>query len=140
MRDRLRQALVATQRNAGRAALMLVDLDRFEDINDVLGHEAGDQALRQVSARLAASVRGIDTVGRPGGDEFAVVLPAIERNDDAEVVAHRPLTALRRPFQLDDVVLHLDASIGVAFAPDHVTDPAALLRLADMAMYRAKRR
>jgi len=117
--------------------LMLIDLDRFKDVNDSLGHTVGDELLCLVSRRLEQTVRAGDLLSRLGGDEFAIVIEDVE---GAEVsrLAERLVAELRRPFQLDDVRLHIDASIGIAHAPHDATDPVQLLRRADVAMYQAK--
>jgi len=122
----------------GRAvALLIVDLDRFKEINDALGHHLGDQLLRQIGPRLASQLRNGDLLVRLGGDEFAVLLADTDLAS-ATGVAQRLLGALEEPFDLDGVALHVDASIGLALCPDHADTPIALLQRADVAMYQAK--
>ncbi len=142
--DRLTQALRATQRSQQPLALLLVDLDRFKDVNDSLGHDHGDRLLQQVGARLQTALRASDTVARLGGDEFAVLLPG-SGVEGATQSAHSILAVLTAPFALSDNPavdghrLTIGASIGIALAPDHGQEDAALLRYADMTMYAAKR-
>jgi len=120
------------------AALLLVDLDRFKEVNDTLGHAAGDALLRQVAATLRGCVRPGDTVSRLGGDEFAVLLPdTLPRV--AREIAERMVAALTEPVFLEGVVVPASGSVGVACAPDDATDVEELLRCADVAMYQAKR-
>jgi diguanylate cyclase (GGDEF)-like protein len=133
---RLETAL--TQRAEGRAvALLIVDLDRFKEVNDALGHHLGDQLLRQVGPRLAAQLRPGDLLARVGGDEFAVLLADADLAS-ATGVAQRLLDGLTEPFDLDGVALHVDASIGLALCPDHADTATALLQRTDVAMYQAK--
>jgi diguanylate cyclase (GGDEF)-like protein len=117
---------------------MFLDLDRFKNVNDTLGHGAGDLLLRQVSERLSGCVRSGDTVGRLGGDEFAVVLSTLAHPDDAGLVAQKMMAELSRPFDLDGKEVFASASVGITLYPADSTDQEALLRNADTAMYRAK--
>jgi len=119
-------------------AVAIVDLDRFKEINDSFGHHLGDRLLQMVSARLAEAFGDAGVLARLGGDEFGVLMPAAEV-DRAVATATGLLAALRRPFDLEQIALHIDASIGVAVFPDHGTDRSTLLRHADSAMYAAKR-
>jgi diguanylate cyclase (GGDEF)-like protein/PAS domain S-box-containing protein len=137
--DRLEQALAAAQRDASNVGLLLLDLDGFKDVNDSLGHHAGDLLLRQVSERLCAALRGSDTVARLGGDEFAVCLPDLHSPVEASSVAGKLLACLEEPFELAEMAVSLSASIGVAFSGEHGHEPSVLLQRADIAMYRAKR-
>ena len=122
----------------GHQALLLLDLDKFKEVNDSLGHHGGDRLLIQVGARLAAQLRGADVLARLGGDEFAVLLRDAGR-DQAEAVAVKLRAALSEPFTLEGIALRADVSIGVALAPEHGDDLTVLLRRADIAMYKAKR-
>jgi diguanylate cyclase (GGDEF)-like protein len=138
LRDRLDQGLAAAGRSAGEVAMLLIDLDRFKEINDSLGHTYGDKLLCQVGPRLRSVLREGDTVARLGGDEFAVLLPLVSGVAEAERVAERLREALHRPFDVEGVVLDVEASIGIVVSPWHGTDTEALLRNADIAMYAAK--
>jgi diguanylate cyclase (GGDEF)-like protein len=120
------------------AAVMLMDLDRFKEVNDTLGHESGDRLLVEISRRLIELFPDDATVARLGGDEFAVVLPTVEGPACAAALADEVLAALEQPFVVGDLNLEIGASIGVALAPVHGTDAAMLLQRADVAMYSAK--
>ena len=120
-----------------RQALLLLDLDRFKEVNDALGHQAGDALLAQVARRLEGRLRAGDLLARLGGDEFAVLLRHAD-HAEAEAVAHDLVVQLLEPFRVDDLKIHTDVSVGVALYPDHGEDFSALLRRADAAMYRAK--
>jgi diguanylate cyclase len=138
LRDRGERAIAAARRYGGNVGLLLIDLDRFKDINDTLGHHQGDALLCAVAERLASALRQADSVARLGGDEFAVLLPQLLEPDAAMSVAHKLLEALRQPFVVDELVLEVDASIGVAVSADHESDVDTLLQRADVAMYVAK--
>ncbi|MCP1374795.1 sensor domain-containing protein [Dyella lutea] len=140
LRDRLANALSLARREVGRVAMLFLDLDRFKDINDQQGHGAGDQLLQEVARRLTGCVRESDTVARLSGDEFAVLLPRIERHEDALRVAEKLRRAMHLPFAMKGGSVRVSASIGIALYPDHGESEDALLRLADDAMYAAKRR
>jgi diguanylate cyclase (GGDEF)-like protein/PAS domain S-box-containing protein len=137
--DRLRQALHLAQRRDARLAVMLVDLDEFKQVNDRFGHRAGDAVLREVAERLQACVRKADTLARQGGDEFVVVIPDLAQESDGQVVAEKILRALQAPLLADGDEVRLGASIGISLYPADAGDGEALLRNADVAMYRAKR-
>ncbi len=127
--------------DAGRAiALLLIDLDRFKDLNDTLGHAAGDDLLRQFSSRLTRAMPDSALLSRLGGDEFVVLLPAGSGEDAARTAARRLTDVLEEPFHLDGLRTKVRASVGAAIAPLHGTDRALLLRHADVAMYQAKTR
>ena len=117
---------------------MILDLDRFKEVNDTLGHHNGDLLLQEVGGRLRAGLRVADTVARLGGDEFALLLPHIADGAEALELGERIRTVLRRPFTLQGVTLELDASIGIALFPEHGDDVDTLLQRADVAMYLAK--
>jgi diguanylate cyclase (GGDEF)-like protein/PAS domain S-box-containing protein len=137
--DRLNQALRRARRREGAFAVLFLDVDRFKDVNDSLGHAVGDQLLTAVARRLEASVRPGDTVARLGGDEFAVLLDDLRRREDAIDVSSRILRDLREPFPLAGQEVYATVSIGIA--PGSPEDSAEdLLRDADTAMYRAKER
>jgi diguanylate cyclase (GGDEF)-like protein/PAS domain S-box-containing protein len=136
--DRLGHAITAANRHCGKLAVLFVDLDRFKNINDSLGHPVGDHLLQAVAQRLVACVRNSDTVGRLGGDEFAVVLSEVAHSEDAAIIAGKVLAALRLPYEIDGHHLHISGSIGIATYPDDGLDSATLLKYADVAMYHAK--
>lgn len=138
MQDRLDQGLRQAIRSNTELGLLFLDLDRFKEINDSLGHQAGDLILQRVATRLRGLLRDSDTVARLGGDEFAIILPQLDRAaalEVAEKIAHE----LDRPFNLDGKLLYLGASIGIVTAPRDGVDANDLIRRADSAMYRAKR-
>ncbi len=137
--QRLSDALGAASSHRGRTALLLIDLDKFKEVNDTLGHACGDQLLAQIGPRLlTAALRENDTVARLSGDEFAVLLPDIPDVGAAVAIAERVLTALHATFPVGGTSADIAASIGIALAPDHGTTPTELLRHADTAMYEAK--
>jgi diguanylate cyclase (GGDEF)-like protein/PAS domain S-box-containing protein len=136
--DRLAQALAQARRQESRIALLFLDLDGFKDVNDRLGHAAGDGLLKEVAARLSACVRAADTVARLGGDEFAVLLETNRSIDDAELVAGKLVEALHAPFALAEGEVSISCSVGIALHPVDGDDFKSLLRHADLAMYRAK--
>jgi diguanylate cyclase (GGDEF)-like protein len=136
--DRLQQAVEHCRRHRQRAALLYLDLDQFKRVNDTLGHEAGDALLREVADRLLNCVRKEDTVGRPGGDEFTILLYDVDEPDHAGQVAEKILRTLQQPISLSGHQLVVTTSIGITVIPDDGVDPAALLKNADLAMYRAK--
>jgi diguanylate cyclase len=138
--DRLAQATAHAQRDAHSFAVLVLDLDRFKHINDSLGHRAGDAVLKEVSRRLLAAVRDIDTVARIGGDEFVIVLSPSTGREEATAVAQRLNEALRAPLTIRGVDIHVTASIGVAMYPTDDSTPDGLLGRADAAMYCAKQR
>ncbi len=138
-----RRAEAATSKAAAdghHAGVLLVDLDRFKEINDTLGHAHGDLMLQTLAARLRNSLRAVDTVARFGGDEFAVLLPDIDHPSEAEHLAERLLAALQEPFAINGITLTVGASVGIACFPDDGDDVDLLLRRADVAMYAAKGR
>ena len=136
--DRLERALPVARGEAGHLAVLLLDLDRFKEVNDTFGHRHGDLLLQQAALRLQSGVRESDTVARLGGDEFAVLLPATERSG-AVAVANKILESLQRPFVVEREALRIGASIGIARYPEHGKDATTLLQHADIAMYVAKR-
>ena len=139
LQDRLAHALSQARRFHRSLAVMFLDLDRFKQINDTLGHDVGDQLLIEVGKRLGACVRAGDTVSRSGGDEFVIVLPEISRPADATLVAEKILAELRRPVNVAGQVLDVTTSIGISIYPVDGTDDAQeLMKKADIAMYAAK--
>jgi diguanylate cyclase (GGDEF)-like protein len=136
-RDRTQQAVATARREKGSASVLLLDVDRFREINDALGHEAGDFLLREVGARLRGLLRESDTLARLGGDEFGVLLPTASI-EEAVLLAGRVHEALEAPFALRDLPLEVATSVGVATYPEHGDDVDALLQHADVAMYVAK--
>ncbi|MFO1350417.1 MAG: EAL domain-containing protein [Gammaproteobacteria bacterium] len=136
--DRLEQAVKRALRNADPFTVLVLDLDRFKFINDMLGHAAGDQVLRQVGERLQAALRQSDTVARIGGDEFAILL-ATSNSADVQTVIDKIHCALEEPILLHHQPVDVDCSIGIASYPEHGEDAGTLLRHADVAMYVAKR-
>jgi diguanylate cyclase (GGDEF)-like protein/PAS domain S-box-containing protein len=136
--DALEKAISDAREAKSILALMLMDLDRFKEVNDTFGHHFGDALLKQVSFRLQNQTRGNDVVARLGGDEFAVVLPSTADAHSTAITARRILNALEQPFVVEGQVLEVGASIGIALYPEHGTDARTLLRRADVAMYDAK--
>ena len=122
-----------------RLAVLMIDLDRFKEINDSLGHHVGDDVLRQLGPRLTAAAGSTGTVARLGGDEFGLVLSPLVDTNEATEMAERVREVLRAPFELEGMSLRVDASIGIALAPDHGTTPETVLQKADVAMFAAKR-
>ncbi|HEV3232807.1 MAG TPA: diguanylate cyclase [Candidatus Dormibacteraeota bacterium] len=137
--DRLTQALLQHHRDSRRMALLMLDLDGFKEVNDRLGHHAGDLLLRDVSTRLREALRESDTVARLGGDEFAVLPAGTDGIAAAARTAEKLMGALRRPFQVDGRLVEVRASVGIAMCPEDGADADSLLRAADAAMYSAKR-
>jgi diguanylate cyclase (GGDEF)-like protein len=138
--DRLAQAVKWARREEGKVLVLFLDLDRFKQVNDSLGHAAGDDLLREASARLQAQVRESDTVSRLGGDEFLVICPQTPEGGDWEYYARRLLGCLSQPFYLGDHEFFVGASIGIAAFPEGGNEPQRLLKNADIAMYAAKER
>jgi diguanylate cyclase (GGDEF)-like protein len=137
--DRLRQSLSRARWTGRSAAVLFVDLDRFKNINDTLGHHAGDLVLTTSAERLRGCVRDGDTVARLGGDEFAIALIDLASADDVPRIVGKIREALAAPIVIDGKELFVNASIGVTLGPTDGDDPATLLRLADVAMYEAKK-
>jgi diguanylate cyclase (GGDEF)-like protein/PAS domain S-box-containing protein len=136
--DRIEVAISQAQRENSGLALLFIDLDRFKTINDSLGHQAGDQLLREVGRRLGQWVRSGDTVSRVGGDEFIVLCPNCGSPDDASVLGEKLLEALAQPYHIADNQLIITASIGIALYPDNGSEANTLIGNADAAMYLAK--
>lgn len=136
--DRLGVAFARARRHRHKVAVVMLDLDRFKEVNDGLGHSVGDQLLQAVGQRLVALLRESDTVSRMGGDEFLLLLPEMERIEYAANAAERILHAVREPFVFEQHTVRVTTSIGVAIYPDDGKDGETLVKKADIAMYRAK--
>ncbi len=136
--DRLDQALTYAHRHDSGLAVLLIDLDRFKNINDSLGHTAGDILLQDVATRIAGCVREGDTVARLGGDEFVAILSEIAAEEDTTAVTRKILEALAEPFTIEGRELHVTGSIGIALHPKDGDDAETLLKCADAALYRSK--
>ncbi len=136
--DGLRYAITNDSRDHLKTALLFIDLDNFKKINDTLGHDAGDQLLKETAARLNRSVRRGDTVGRLGGDEFIIILSALENTVDAKLVADNIMRLFTKPVIISEMELLITVSIGISFSPDDSKDYKQLLVNADTAMYQSK--
>jgi len=139
LHDRLEQAILTGRREDRRLALLLIDLDRFKEVNDTFGHHYGDLLLKQVGPRLRGALRESDTVARLGGDEFAVLLPTCTDVEAAQLAATKLLEALQEPFVVEGQSLSISGSMGIVLYPDHGEDVQTVMRRADVAMYAAKR-
>ena len=137
--DSYNQALTLAKRLALGAAVFWIDLDGFKAVNDRLGHAAGDAVLQQVAQRLKSSIRSSDTVARIGGDEFAIILTDVDGAESAEQLAQLLVLGLRKTYELPQGLAPISASIGIAMYPQHACSVEDLMRLADAAMYGAKR-
>jgi diguanylate cyclase (GGDEF)-like protein len=136
--DRLDRSLIETRRDGARIALLYLDLDRFKNVNDTLGHPAGDDLIRELGDRLTGLTRGKDCVARLGGDEFAILQCGVTSPEDVVALCERVIQAVSHPFELLGNSAFVGVSIGVAVAPDSGVDRAELMRKADIALYRAK--
>ena len=136
--DRLDQAIERAIRAGARVALLYIDLDHFKQVNDTLGHAAGDALLKAVGQRMKSSVRAVDTVARLGGDEFVVLLPDVNQIADVDLVARKLLDALMPAYALGDAAVAATPSIGISTYPEDSSDMDELLRHADAAMYQVK--
>jgi diguanylate cyclase (GGDEF)-like protein/PAS domain S-box-containing protein len=137
-KDRLKQSLATAKRDNAYLALMFLDLDKFKPVNDELGHDIGDQLLKEAAKRMLNCVRESDTVSRIGGDEFVVLLSSIDTASDAMLVAEKIRESLNQPFQLAGRNLNISSSTGIAVYPEHGKDQTQLMKNADIAMYHAK--
>mgnify|MGYP001806823793 CR=1 FL=1 len=137
-RERLTASLASARRDGSAVAVLCLDLDHFKEVNDTLGHAAGDQLLRQVATRLAGCLRETDTLARLGGDEFAVVQTQAHQPRDAERVAARLIDVLTTPFDLDGHTVVIGTSIGIALSLDGRSDQSRMLQEADLALYQVK--
>ena len=138
LEDRLAQALHRHRRSGEQVALLMLDLDHFKQVNDTLGHPAGDELVRQVGTRLRALLRDTDTVARIGGDEFAIVQARPKGEADVRRLCERIIETIREPFQLGEREARVGVSIGAVFASEDASNPTELMRHADITMYRAK--
>lgn len=138
--DRLERAVLSAERVRAGFALLYIDVDRFKAINDSLGHHAGDQALREIAARIAGALRKSDTLARLGGDEFAVVLEGTNSRTDAWRIADKIVASCGAPYRVRGAPVALSVSVGISLYPYDGADPVALLNEADRAMYSAKMR
>jgi diguanylate cyclase (GGDEF)-like protein len=138
LHDRLDQELARARREGGMVAVLLLDLDRFKDVNDTLGHPVGDQLLCAVAQRITTAVRASDTLARLGGDEFALVQPQTRQPAEVTALADKILATLAGPFHLGGQEIHTSTSIGIALFPQDGQDPDTLLQHAELALYRAK--
>jgi len=137
-RDRLEQALARARRSGHSMALMFLDLDQFKEINDTLGHAAGDELLREVGDRLRDNLREVDTIARLGGDEFTVIVESISGRDRAEAIARKIVDLFALPVTVGGRNLTVTCSVGITLRPEDADDAEELLKAADIAMYRAK--
>ncbi len=137
-RDRLEHAIARSTRSETRFAVLFIDLDDFKDVNDSLGHAAGDSMLRQMTLRLGEAVREEDTVARLGGDEFAILLESVDSDEEVISVATRIVTSAREPFEVGESIISSGLSVGVAIADTSATSAEAVMRNADLALYEAK--
>jgi len=136
--DRLGIALAQAQRNKKEVGIAMLDLDKFKDVNDTLGHGVGDLLLKAAAERLSAALRKGDTVARIGGDEFVLILPDLKVVEDAINIAQKIVDGFRKPFLIDSHQLIVTTSIGIAVYPQDGTDKEILLKKADIAMYQVK--
>lgn len=136
--DRLQREIALADAHHGLIGLLYLDLDGFKPINDRLGHEYGDQALRQVAQRFKASIRATDLLARIGGDEFCIMIPGLSEPEEAAGAAQKLLECLRQPLTLGSHAAQVGVSIGIAIFPHDGRDAWILLRAADNAMYEVK--
>jgi diguanylate cyclase (GGDEF)-like protein len=137
--DRLEQEVKHAKRSSLSLCVLFMDLDGFKEVNDSLGHEAGDRLLSDVAERLTGCVRADDTVARLGGDEFTVMLTGAKQRKDVELVVQTIIDALAVPFHIAQQPVQISVSIGIALYPQDASSPVALLEAADKAMYKAKK-
>jgi diguanylate cyclase (GGDEF)-like protein/PAS domain S-box-containing protein len=137
-RDRLEQQVMLSERTGNLAALFFIDLDKFKEANDTLGHEAGDQLLKQAATRIRSCVRQNDTVARIGGDEFTVILTDFKEVSHVKKIANKVLKELAKPFPISGKKVSISGSIGISLLPQDSTNPEDLITNADQAMYTAK--
>ncbi|MFQ5543949.1 MAG: EAL domain-containing protein [Nitrospiria bacterium] len=138
--DRMDQAIVRTQRYPGMIAILFLDLDRFNDVNNALGHDMGDLLLKEVAKRLSSAGRQMDTTARLGGDEFLIILQNIEKKEDVSQIAKKIIATLSRPFTIQNQECAIGVSIGISLYPSDGMDPENLIQKADVAMSEIKKR
>ena len=138
--DRCMMAMAENRRNQKKTALIMVDLDHFKDINDNLGHDAGDEVLKEVGARLESILRQTDTICRIGGDEFALLISEVSLKETVKIVAKRIIDVLNKPFTLNGLKEVMTASLGIAIYPEDGKSLRTLMKHADTAMYEVKKR
>jgi len=136
--ERLQGALKRSRRTGLGVAVFFIDLDRFKDMNDVYGHDAGDRLLQVMAERLSSSIREVDTLSRLGGDEFTLIVEAVKHPRELEALADKLLHSIRVPLVVDDITHHMTASIGISLSDEEGIDCQTMLKHADAAMYRAK--
>ncbi len=136
--DRLQQAILRCGRHNEKLCLMFLDLDRFKDVNDTLGHEFGDQLLKQMAVRIQGCVREVDTVARLGGDEFTIILSEFDGKSHAVNIAQKLISEIEKPITVEHQTLRVTTSVGITFYPDDAIDTGMLIQNADRAMYAAK--
>lgn len=136
--QRLADAMQRSQQSRFLMAVMYLDIDRFKPVNDTYGHDVGDALLKAFSQRLTNTLRSSDTVARLGGDEFTIIMEMINKTEDAATIAGKIVNAMRKPFELNGLTVHVSSSIGVAFYQGGVQGPEALLKQADVMLYRSK--
>ena len=139
LEDRLSQAIGNARRQGTNVGVCYIDIDRFKQINDTLGHGVGDAFLQRISRAIHSNCRSVDTLARQGGDEFLLVLPNLATSQEAEAIAGRLLEAVRQPFRIGDESFAASASIGISIYPDHGNTASLLMQNADAALYAAKR-
>lgn len=139
LEDRMSMALAQVRRNKGCMAVMYLDLDGFKEVNDTLGHGAGDILLKAVAQRLTRTVREEDTVARLGGDEFVITLPRIRNATDAARMAAKVIDAVSQPYDIEGRIVRMTTSVGIGIYPDGGKDAETLMKSADTALYEAKR-
>jgi diguanylate cyclase (GGDEF)-like protein/PAS domain S-box-containing protein len=136
--DRLNMAIARAKRHRQYLAVLMLDLDKFKDVNDTLGHHMGDRLLQDVGERLTGFLRKGDTIARMGGDEFLILLPEIKKIDDSIMIARKVVDAFQSPFIIDGHEIHITTSVGIAIYPDSSEDADTLVKHADIAMYKVK--
>lgn len=136
--DRLKQAIKEAERHKRKIAVMFMDMDKFKQVNDTLGHDVGDSLLKQFAERVKGCIREGDTLARQGGDEFTILLPEIQEEQDAVQIANRILSSFQEPWHIGEHIIHTTSSVGIAFYPKDDTTGHELMKYADNALYEAK--